>query len=283
MGTLCACQYATAVYGYYERTRLLQRHQQCLKFSRRFIDDGIGIWIDPDMPTNLPPDAETNWIIRQPAWKAFVADLDYNGLCWTVETPSTKLNFLDLSISIQRNGHIHFCTFQKEHNLYLYLPPQSAHPPSCLRGLVVGLLQKYWKQNTTTSAFAAIITQFYRRLRRRGHQPTDLDPLFLEAAELIERKANEKLSTLTPPPYSATQSDTIDEKILYLHWRYHPYGIRRRELRTLYKEYLEGHTGYDRMVVAQSRPPNIKSKLVSINFTGNPGNRASETILWKSS
>ena len=130
-----------------------------------------------------------------------------------------------------------------------------------------------------------MVSNLYRRLRRRGHTASNLDPLFYEAAVLIEtreaKNENNYFSPPTTPTPSPVQTDTSDLKTLYLHWRYHPYGISRKELRVLYNKYLQGHTDYDHMVVAQSRPPNIKDQLVSINFNGNPGNKASETNLWK--
>jgi hypothetical protein len=40
-------------------------------------------------------------------------------------------------------------------NLYLYLPPNSAHPPGVLRSTVYGCLRRYWFQNSRVADFQA--------------------------------------------------------------------------------------------------------------------------------
>jgi hypothetical protein len=54
---------------------------------------------------------------------------------YSILTIST--NFLDLQINIM-NNNIQTSIYQKELNLYLCIPPTSAHPTSCFKGLVTG-------------------------------------------------------------------------------------------------------------------------------------------------
>jgi len=115
MGTPTACSYASITYGQHENN------------YRRYIDDIFGIWVPPT--TN---NIET--------WEMFKTKLNSWGkLEWVVETPSHHTVFLDLNLQMIDNK-IHTNTFQKALNLYLYIPPRSAHPPSCLKGLVTGEL-----------------------------------------------------------------------------------------------------------------------------------------------
>ena len=60
---------------------------------------------------------------------------NFPGLTWEFEDPSDKVNFMDLTITIQ-NGHIATSLFEKPLNLHLYIPPHSAHPPGILPGIV---------------------------------------------------------------------------------------------------------------------------------------------------
>jgi hypothetical protein len=116
-----------------------------LLFYRRYIDDIFGIWL----PT---PDNTLTW-------RNFKTQLNNWGkLEWTVEEPSKNTHFLDLNINIQGSA-IRFSTYQKPLNLYLYIPPSSAHPTSCLKGLIKGELQCYWLQNNPKD-FENLITKF---------------------------------------------------------------------------------------------------------------------------
>jgi hypothetical protein len=127
METLTACAYATITYGHYENTTILPTFQDNLLYYLRYIDDILGIWLPPkDEPDN---------------WENFKNQLDnWGNLKCKVEQPSNQTTFLDLNINI-KDSTISFSTYQKPLNLYLYLPPLSAHPPSCLKGLIKGEVQ----------------------------------------------------------------------------------------------------------------------------------------------
>jgi len=127
MGTPTTCSYASITYGQHENTEILTTFSPHLLYYRRYIDDIFGIWVPPT--TN---NIET--------WEMFKTKLNSWGkLEWVVETPSHHTVFLDLNLQMIDNK-IHTNTSQKALNLYLYIPPRSAHPPSCLKGLVTGEL-----------------------------------------------------------------------------------------------------------------------------------------------
>ena len=150
MGTPVACIYATLYYAYHERTTLLVKYKDNLPLMRRFIDDIFGIWVPSGNPN---------------AWEEFERDLPFGILQWDLEKLTTTVNFLDLSISINANRHIETRTYQKAMNLYLYLPPQSAHPPSVIRGMSCGLIRKYREQNTYQDHYIEMTVLLYQRLR----------------------------------------------------------------------------------------------------------------------
>ena len=115
MGTSAAVNYAYLYVGLLEVKRLIPRYQTCLPFFIRFIDDGIGVWLpQPNDPL---------------AWDAFLHCLNQWGpLRWTCDGHVDSLIFLDLRILIGPDRHLVFQTYQKPMNLYLYIPPGSAHP-----------------------------------------------------------------------------------------------------------------------------------------------------------
>jgi hypothetical protein len=182
MGTPVACSYATVTYGQHENSNILTEFQPQLLYYRRYIDDFFGIW--------LPPPVNNN-----DTWNRFKTTLNNWGtLEWIIDTPSLQTIFLDLNISL-KNSTITTSTFQKNLNLYLYIPPRSAHPPSCLKGLIAGELRRYRLQNNTED-FVSIATKFMERLVDRGHQLDNLAPIFQQVATAIDLNAIKPLITI---------------------------------------------------------------------------------------
>jgi hypothetical protein len=60
-------------------------------------------------------------------------------------------------------------------NLYLYIPSSSAHPPSCLKGLIASELYHYCTQNNPLT-FQDILSKFIYHLTERGHKLEHLIP-----------------------------------------------------------------------------------------------------------
>jgi hypothetical protein len=236
MGTPVACAYATLTFGHYENTVLLPSFDANLFFYRRYIDDVFGIWL----PT--PNNDHT--------WKLFKEQLNNWGkLTWSVEEPSKQANFLDLTINLVQDS-LTFSTFQKPLNLYLYIPPLSAHPSTCLKGLIKGELYRYWTQNETRN-FENLTMKFIERLHARGHTIDNLAPIFLQAADSLTNQ----LSKL-----HRSKSNNEDNN-LFIHWQFHPKGLQRQDIRQSFNSTLQSHTPFERMIIAMSRPKNLRDVL----------------------
>jgi hypothetical protein len=65
---------------------------------------------------------------------------NFGALTWKVKELSKSVNFLDLTITIREDRRIMTKTYKKLMNLYLYIPPASAHPPGMLKSIVYGNL-----------------------------------------------------------------------------------------------------------------------------------------------
>ena len=129
MGTSAACMYAMLYYAYHERQSILPTHGRNLLYFKRFIDDVLGVWIG-----NATDE-----------WDSFQSLLAFGSLQWETSDPSDTAIFLDLEISINPDTHrIATKTYQKPMNLFLYIPPTSAHPPGVLKSIVLGNLQRFW-------------------------------------------------------------------------------------------------------------------------------------------
>jgi hypothetical protein len=236
MGTPAACAYATLTFGDYENSLILQKYKHQLLYYKRYIDDIVGVWL---------PSSENDSI----TWENFKKDLNnWGSLRWKIENPSKKTVFLDLELSIQDNA-ITTKTYQKDMNLYLYIPPLSAHPPSCFKGLITGEVRRYWLQNNPED-FKTLLLKFIGRLLSRGHTLQDISPLLQNAAATLDDKAIN---------FRAKPKDP--DNIIFIHKTFHPYGIQRKDIRRHFQTILEPHLNGEKMTVAISRPTNLRDIL----------------------
>lgn len=294
MGTSLACMYATIYYSYHEETRLLpvyahqfvvpphrmpQLPDELVSFYEdpplllhaRLIDDAIQIWDTAKMPA-----------VMQTHFKSIMEDkMKFGVLEWEAEHLSKSVDFLDLTISIQKDGSIATKTFVKPMNLHLYLPPNSAHPKGVPKSLVFGTLQRYWIQNSSKDDFISAASDFYGYLLNRGHTHESLNLLFLDAAAALDRKyqadqhAPEEELWDTPEPSF--------EGRYFIHWEYHPRDISREAIRQIFNETLapalqESGLPVNQLTIAYSRAKNLGECLTKTQLEEPEGIRVSSYI-----
>ena len=274
MGTPCACIYATMYFAWFERQFILPKYKHNIIFYKRQIDDIFGIWIDsPSSPYT---------------YNDFTTDLNsITSLQWVCEPLLNSVNFLDLTISINNNQTISTKTYQKKENLFLYIPPQSAHPPGMVKSLIYSLLRTYYIQNTHTSDFNIISTRFFNRLLARGYNPETILPLFKESINKIQLQLADKqqlfyLHNSNPdlhPTTNKSNNKLADPNNIFIHLEYHPQDISRHKIRQLYEQHCnlpdefnqsfslgitnkEGNTmNITSTTIAYSKPKNLKDHL----------------------
>ena len=163
-------------------------------------------------------------------------------------------------------------------NLYLYLPPASAHSPNVIKGTIYGLISRYFVQNTYRRDYIKFTVLLYRRLLARGWQKEVIYPIFIDAATKIESKPQPQPQPVTTTP---TKDTTLDDAI-FLHLPYHPNDISRRDLRRLFEEHC-GNAFFDeleikRIIIAYSRLRNIGEYITQAKLH-EPADVTSETIM----
>ena len=266
MGTPPACNYANLFFACHEYT-VIPKFRPNLLLYKRYIDDIIGIWI--------PTDTATEDNMR---WKEFKAEITgFHGLEWIFSDRVKQVNYLDLTISIT-DTKIHTTLFEKELNLYLYIPQHSAHPPGVLTGLVLGTCHRIHTLCSSPADVQQLLQFFFERLLRRGYSSTLLLPLFRRA---------DRLATIS----SKSSTDLTDKERLksqiFLHMEYHPNSVRPSELQHFWNQTvlaptsdahlstIENKHGHpielQQMTIAYSRPPNLGNLLSSRNLHNSPG------------
>jgi hypothetical protein len=270
MGISPAPPWATIFYALHENV-IVPKWKKYLFFFRRFIDDIFGIWLkDPDPTTN------------ELMWNAFQADLQkWHGLEWVCTEPSSSVNFMDLTISISGDGAISTTLYEKEQNLYLYLPPHSSHPKGVRKSLINGQILRIRRLCSSQSDADSFVKRFLTRLTERGHAEESLLPLFSRA----EENAKQYLSR-TPAEHAAIRStkERAARRQVYLHLDFHPEDPPSHELQSLWREFVaappgqpnisemrncvgEG-AGIDKLIVAYSRPANLRNEFSVRNIDG---------------
>jgi len=256
MGTPPACMYATLYLAAHE-AQLRERFGHYLLHWSRYIDDGFGVWNWTDTP-------DCHWNFNQ-----FCQALNYGKLTWEVSKPTRTVNFLDLTLSID-NGKIDYTLYEKSLNLYLYIPPASAHPPGVLKGLIAGSLLRILRLTSNPDVRKKHMSNFYARLIARGYTKSILTPIF-------DKYLRQYHQSVTPAPTTAPRPDNSREQV-YLHLPYHPLDPPSTEIQALFRKHLlqeNPHNPYAstplyklnngrgkplgirRLIVAYHRPPTL--------------------------
>ena len=257
MGTSCACVYATIFFAYYERTSLLPMFKDNLVVYVRYIDDIFLVWKETQ---NSP-------------FKNFTTSLNNQcKLTWVTEKLSTSVNFLDLAITLDHNaGRFWTRTYQKDMNLFLYIPALSAYPPGLLKSLIYGLLETYWRQNSHSRDYTKFSQLLHKRLLARGHDIKAINLLFTEAAIKIEAKSWTK--------NKQPKTKSLTGESLFFHYEFHTRDISRQLIRNAYESKcelqdengpsfrnMENASGdklsIEKFTVCYSRPKNLRDNLV---------------------
>lgn len=190
---------------------------------------------------------------------------NFHRLEWVVSQRSHTINFLDLTITIENNT-INTTLYEKIHNLYLYIPPQSAHPPGVLTGMIFGTVFRIMTLCLDKNDIRHKISTFFHRLLIRGYKRDNIIPLFKRAL------ASKPVSR---PPRNLDTS-------IFLHMKYHPNNPQSALLQQTFKECVgEPHFKKTLQDVANrtGQKCNISRMIIAYNRMHNIGNLLIETSI----
>jgi hypothetical protein len=262
MGISPAPPWATIFFALHERT-ILRQWKSNLLFYRRFIDDIFGIWILDDNP-----------IYNEELWTSFKTHMQqWHGLSWEFSSLSRSCTFMDVTISINDNK-LSTTIYEKPQNLYLYIPPSSAHPKGILRGLITGSILRYYRLCTHSADAIQQSQRLYHRLIKRGYTPEKLIPLF----HLAHAHAQAYISRNHPNPNPIDQQQpTTPQQRVFLHLPYHPDNPPAHTIQSLWKTHVaepptqpklsemennhQAPIPIRQLTIAYHRPPNLRNLL----------------------
>ena len=152
MGMPPAPPYANLFFAIHEEHCILSDFTDNLFFYRRFIDDVIGIW----KPSRWRVDDTANWQHFQDVMNS------HRGLRWEFSSRCESLDYGP--INQYRRWQHRYWALRKSLNLYLYIPPHSAHPPGVLTGLVLGNAHRIYTLCSDPNEVRRHLHNLYHRL-----------------------------------------------------------------------------------------------------------------------
>jgi hypothetical protein len=175
MGVSPSCVYATLYYAVHEAYFITKYPE--LQFYKRYIDDVIGIWIPKTDSDNQ-------------RWQEFQQDMNNFGqLRWDFSSRQLTINFLDLTLTINKKGIITTKIYEKAENLYLYLPATSCRPFNNIKGLIYGMVYRTIRLTSSRDDQTRELQNLVKRLTARGYQQS-----------LLVKIINETYQRLATPP-----------------------------------------------------------------------------------
>ena len=174
MGTPVACTWAILYYGYLELMTLLTKYNTEIILFTRLIDDKFVIWNgSKEKYIEFQHDCNNFGVLR-----------------WDLSSLKTKVNFLDLTVTINQ-GYITTKTYEKPHNLYLYIPFTSSHSSYCKKSIIWSLCYRYFMLNDSNDDYINQVIKLYNRITRRGYPPSNTKQIIVEATQFLERKTKQ--------------------------------------------------------------------------------------------
>jgi hypothetical protein len=208
-----------------KEAQMLPQWSENVMFWKRYIDDGFGIWLHHHDP-----------IEDRRRWQAFKAWVnDFHGLTWKFVEPTKKMEFMDIEMELQSDGNISFTLYEKPLNLYLYIPPDSAHPPGMLPGLVFGNVLRIFQLCSYPDDKKRRLCTFFRRLRARGYSENALLPIFQKAVDNANTYLQQSASMHAA---KALQKEESNKNRIFLHLQYHPQDPESSKVQRMFQKHV---------------------------------------------
>ena len=101
------------------------------------------------------------------------------------------------------------------------MPPQSAHPKTCMSGMACSMLRTHWCNGLLASDCQNIARKFYECLIAVGHKPHRMKKLMVKAASRLDVEPTTK-----PQP----KDKNIKNLLVFTH-EFHSRGLTRHDVR----------------------------------------------------
>ena len=205
-----------------------------LRFWKRFIDDGVGIWRG-----------------TKRAFEAFVRKLNREVNKFGINFPFHEVQFgksvhvLDVTLFVDEQNLIQYKSYNKPTDAKRYLRPQSFHPSNVFTSVPLSQMIRTIERNSSIETEKVEMEKMYTDFQKSGYKLDDL--------KAIEQRAREQLNSRT----TREENDTLTFPIFYFN-----------ELKSFKKilkdaeEVLRSIIGDTKIVMAVKKNPSIGNSVV---------------------
>lgn len=241
MGTNAAVELANIYVSHFiERTPgFKERKERFMRLWKRFIDDIFMIW----KGTRQELDDFILWLNSQNPSLRFTANIS-----------EMEADFLDLT-AFKHNGRLHFKTFQKSINRFLYIPFNSHHPRHVFRGFVKGELLRYARNCTLPFDFNRQRGLFGIRLENRGYPRSFIQRVFREVQH------RDRITLLDETHEESNSNKDSDDDKVFITVPFHP-TVVDMQVKEIISRNLKDDMNLN-VIVGYRNPPNLNSLLTS--------------------
>ena len=162
-----------------------------LRFWKRFIDDGIGIWRG-----------------TKRAFESFLKKLNKETNKYGINFPieefqfGKSVNFLDVTLYINEQNHIQYKSYTKPTDAKRYLRPQSFHPKNVFSSVPLSQMIRTIERNSNKETEKVEMKKLMNNFERSGYKMDELKKIEDKARDRMEGvETTEERDTLTFPLY----------------------------------------------------------------------------------
>ena len=160
-----------------------------LKFLKRFIDDGFGIWKGTKRTF-------VSWL------KKLNNETNKYGINFPLEESQfgKSVNFLDVTLFIDQNNNIQYKSYNKPTDAKRYLRPQSFHPKSVFESVPYSQIIRTREHNSTEETMLSELQKMKEDFKKSGYDERELDRIERRAMNETNReRTRNKEDTITFP------------------------------------------------------------------------------------
>ena len=138
----------------------------------------------------------------------------------------------------------------------------------------MGMIRRYWLQNSHKTDFVKQVRMFTQRLRKRGYNLEVIKQHIYRASQHLQTKMGNKHTFI-----SKTNNEAKNEnKKIFYHRVFHPRDIKNNSIQRIYRNCFRNLPNFSGLTICNSRPKNLNDLLTPSKLPDLPLNNPSDIL-----